>query len=175
MSNEKNIRLSKEYITQALFDLMDEMDYHDISISMLCEKALVGRATFYRHFTGKEDVVSKFLENENSAFRELQHAVSCLEDDVHGTLYKIFTLLKENKRYVKLIIQAKLEFLYLDFLNNAMTDYFRSYKLNNIKYSPYYFTGCFFNVSIQWIKNDCEESVEEMTDMFASHLFIMQK
>ena len=39
------------------------------------------------------------------------------------------------------------------------------------RYSPYYFMGSLFNVSMQWVQNDCEESVRQITDFYYDHLF----
>lgn len=52
-----------EHITSALLKLMNQKDFGSISVSEICEKASVGRASFYRNFEGKEDVIAKHLKN----------------------------------------------------------------------------------------------------------------
>ncbi len=48
---------TKHYIVQALFKLMGSYAYEKISVTDIAEKAGVGRATFYRYFKRKEDVI----------------------------------------------------------------------------------------------------------------------
>lgn len=47
-------------ITEVLLDLLKKNDLNKISISALCDKAGVGRASFYRNFNSKEDVLKKY-------------------------------------------------------------------------------------------------------------------
>ena len=44
---------SRHYIITALFKLMSDYEYNDISVTDIAKKAGVGRATFYRYFNGR--------------------------------------------------------------------------------------------------------------------------
>ena len=48
---------SQNMISDALLALMKQYPYHQISITQLCEKAGVGRKTFYRNFEDKHDII----------------------------------------------------------------------------------------------------------------------
>ena len=54
----------KEYITRALFLLMEKKPYSEITISELTEKAGVCRNSFYRNFDSLEDVVIQSFKKE---------------------------------------------------------------------------------------------------------------
>ena len=56
------------YIVQALFKLMDSYEFDKISVSLIAEKAGVGRATFYRYFKSKEDVIIFYFERHAKDF-----------------------------------------------------------------------------------------------------------
>ena len=62
MSNERRNQYVVEHITDSLLDLMKYKHINDISIGELCNKAGVGRASFYRNFESKEDVISRELK-----------------------------------------------------------------------------------------------------------------
>jgi AcrR family transcriptional regulator len=51
----------KEQLAITLFDLIKTKEFSDISISELVNKAGVGRASFYRKYTSKEDVLSQYI------------------------------------------------------------------------------------------------------------------
>ena len=59
---EKNTYV-KQQITKALVSLMRKKKITDISISEICDKAQVGRASFYRNYDSKEEVVEKYTES----------------------------------------------------------------------------------------------------------------
>ena len=62
MSNKGRNLYVVEHITDSLLDLMKQKHLSDISIGELCNKAGVGRASFYRNFRVKEDVITRELK-----------------------------------------------------------------------------------------------------------------
>lgn len=62
MSNEGRNLYVVEHITNALISLMEKHSIHVLSISQICDEAQVGRASFYRNFQSKEDVLKKYLQ-----------------------------------------------------------------------------------------------------------------
>lgn len=64
MSNEGRNLYVVEHITDALLRLMKQKQIHDISIGELCDTAGVGRASFYRNFESKEDVIARELKKQ---------------------------------------------------------------------------------------------------------------
>ena len=61
MSNEGRNAYVVEQLTGALLELLREKPLADISISELCEQAGVGRASFYRNFQEKEDILRTYI------------------------------------------------------------------------------------------------------------------
>ena len=59
---------TKFYIVQALFKLMNEYEFEKISVTDVAKKAGVGRATFYRYFKRKEDVILYYFEHNTKEF-----------------------------------------------------------------------------------------------------------
>ena len=61
MSNEGRNSYAITNITNAFLELLSEKQIEDISISELTDKAGVGRATFYRNYEKKEDIVKIYI------------------------------------------------------------------------------------------------------------------
>jgi AcrR family transcriptional regulator len=57
------IKRTKQWIFEAMLLLMDEKPYDQIGISEITEKAGVARTSFYRNFSGKDDVMLQYLDN----------------------------------------------------------------------------------------------------------------
>lgn len=61
MSNEGRNAYVIENITKALLKLLQEKPIEEISISELCKQAGIGRASFYRNFDSKEDILRAYI------------------------------------------------------------------------------------------------------------------
>ena len=61
MSNEGRNAYVIEHITDALLKLLREKPMEEISISELCEQAGIGRASFYRNFNSREDILRAYI------------------------------------------------------------------------------------------------------------------
>lgn len=53
---------SKEWLANALLELMKNKPFREISISEIAEKADLSRRTFYRSFSSKEEVICFHLQ-----------------------------------------------------------------------------------------------------------------
>ncbi|MDR0832408.1 MAG: TetR/AcrR family transcriptional regulator, partial [Bacillales bacterium] len=56
MNKSKNER-SQQDITFALIYLLGIKKYENISVTDICEKAMISRKTFYNHFQEKNDIL----------------------------------------------------------------------------------------------------------------------
>ena len=61
MSNEGRNSYAITNIKNAFLQLLQEKQIEDISISELTDKAGVGRATFYRNYEKKEDILTAYI------------------------------------------------------------------------------------------------------------------
>ena len=65
-----------DVFSNALEELMTEMSYDTITVSAICDKALVRRATFYRHFSSKDDLLAYIVEKHRS---EIEAQFACAD------------------------------------------------------------------------------------------------
>lgn len=159
------------YIMQALFKLIDDIDYEKISVTDIVKKAGVGRATFYRYFKRKEDVIVYYLEHNYKDFMfNLRFFPHCKEDHIKMA-ESVFSKFKENKEHLKAIKKARLEYLYLDYLNEHFTKTFDSDYPKKNSYMPYLYAGMLFNVSMKWLDNDCKEPIETLAQMVVNAIY----
>lgn len=74
-------RTTAERISAALFSLLREKPFNDISVTEICKAAGVARKTFYRNFTSKADVVGLGVDE---MFRQLKASHDLLISDVRS-------------------------------------------------------------------------------------------
>ncbi len=150
------------YIVQALFRLMKEISFEKIGVTDIAQKAGVGRATFYRYFKRKEDVLVYYFEHNTKDFMHIQRFYPRCKEDYIAIAQSAFGMFRENEEVFRLIKRARLEYLYLDFLNKSFVETFENDRVGGNRYSPYLYAGMLFNVSMAWLENGCEGSAEEL-------------
>ena len=160
---------TRHYIVTALFKLMNDYEYEKISIKDIAGKAGVGRATFYRYFKSKEEVIVYYFEHYRREFVFGQHP-RCKEDYV-----KIATdalrMFKANKQPFKLLKKAHLSDLYLDFLNQNFVKTFERDNPDKNRYLPYLYAGMLYNVSMKWLEEDCAEDTSVLAALIVDAIY----
>lgn len=111
---------TRHYIVTALFKLMHEYEYEKIKVTDIVAKAGVGRATFYRYFKSKEDVIIYYFERHTREFVFEQRIIPRGKEDHIKIAFDTLTMFKQNKEPFKLLQKAHLTDLYLDYLNKYL-------------------------------------------------------
>lgn len=149
-----------EYITNSLFELMKVKPYSEISINDITDNAKVHRASFYRNFSSKEDIIEKWLNRVTVNFIE-SSKINFKEDSLNDFFLKLFNHLSNYKKECTLIYQAG----YSHLLKNQFEDSFLKYNMPRYDdYKSYFMIGGIFNVFNYWIMNGCKETPKEITN-----------
>lgn len=163
---------TKRYIVEGLFRLMSEHEYGKISVTDIAEKAGVGRATFYRYFKSKEEVIEYYFLHNTKEFNYEQRYYPRCKADYVKVVRSVFEKFRKNKERFRLLRRAHLEYLYLAFLNRMMVENFRENYPGRNLYMPYLFAGMIFNVSMAWLDDGCTESIDDIAEMFMDQINI---
>lgn len=165
---------TKHYIVQALFRLMGEYEFDKISITDIVKKAGVGRATFYRHYKSKEDVIFYYFEHHTREFMFSRRFYPRCRTDYVAQVTDILTLFKKEKGKFQLIRRAHLEYIYLDYLNGSMCGMFEKEFPSENKYVPYGYAGMLFNISMAWLDSDCTEEIGTLAETIVDKIYFGQ-
>ena len=88
--HERRAAATKEAIKDTMLDLLKKTPFNDISISLLCREAGVGRATFYTHYNGLTDVIDELADDAIDATKRSKapglSGVSILLEKMHTTM-----------------------------------------------------------------------------------------
>ncbi|MFB6349819.1 TetR/AcrR family transcriptional regulator [Moraxella sp. ZJ142] len=73
MEKVVDLRVVKTHkiIADALIELLDKKSFEKIQAQEIIEKAMINRITFYRHYSGKSDLVGKLIRQMKSEFQAL--------------------------------------------------------------------------------------------------------
>ncbi len=162
MSNEGRNAYVIEHITDAMLDLLAKKPINDISISELVDKAQVGRASFYRNYTYKEDILKMYLDK---LFKKLQ---SEWDKDSNAPLSeqlkKIILHFEKNRSFYELLNQRGLIYLLKDTIISTMGLNPESEKSE--AYIKAFATYALYGWIETWFQRGMKESADEIAELF---------
>lgn len=162
---------SKHYITEALFKLMEDIPYKDVTVIDITKKAGVGRATFYRYFNCKEDVLYFFFERAKSEFSSAQLYSPRSVNDYMDIIRRVVDFIRKYKRRLQLLVAARLEYIYTDFVNAGFAAMTENGDSRLTPYTAAGYAGAITNITLQWVKSDCKDDEEVVFDAFKKVTF----
>jgi AcrR family transcriptional regulator len=71
-SVDLRVRRTRKLLQEALIDLTVEKGFAAVSIRDICERAMVNRSTFYRHYLDKYAVLDEYLDNLETSMDDAQ-------------------------------------------------------------------------------------------------------
>lgn len=95
-----------ESVVEGLWELLEDKSFEKISVSELVERAGIGRVTFYRNFSNKEEVLKRSFNMELQAWlSERQIDLSDWTDgQLLSALRQFFDFWNEQQDNIRLLI-----------------------------------------------------------------------
>ena len=162
MNNQDRNNFVKREITSTLIKMMSEVPFDKITISDLVVKAQVGRASFYRNFIDKQDVLqqesNRLMVEWGGKFRFDE------TDKSSSTLISFLDFLKKHQRFYITLFSTGHDVI----IQKAILQQFSisedspnviAYLASSIGYMTY---GWIY----EWIKRGMQESGTELARMF---------
>ena len=145
----------------ALIELLKEKPISKISIEELTKKADVGRATFFRHFDSKEDLLSYRLveiykeymcDSFDASYSDIEHSI------------KFFNYYKDTIDLHTLLLDNNLESIIFEGFRSVLIPLEEQSETDDL-YTTFFTAYGLFGVILKWIKGGCKESSEEMAKL----------
>ena len=142
--------------------MMQEQPFADISISALVSTAQVGRASFYRNFTDKEDVLRQ--ENDRLTAQWKQSYDTAEHAAPNELLISLLDFYKEHSDFCLALYQAGLSDIVLQTLlkQSEITPEMP----NAIAYLKSSIAYMLYGWIVEWMKRGMQESGTELAKMF---------
>lgn len=178
-ANRNNVDLkniTKESLTEALFFLMDEKPYKNISIFDICLKAGVSRNAFYRNYPAKDAIIRRwFFEVTDKWRREIRNKYPITVLDVFTEIFKQY---EARKQTVTKIIEAGLMYLQIDVIFKSLRDLASTSKYPD--FALCHLAGSLTATVTYWLINKKPQTPEEMAHIVCkfnhfkedSHIFL---
>lgn len=162
---EENLRV-KQSIVRALFSLMREKSLADIHITELVNRAGVARASFYRNYCSKEDVLVTLIRDVLDEFSG-QMDISRGSFYTYENLRLSFYFFRKYREYVLNLYRSGLVCVLLEELNQFHGSIEGSMAASSIeKYQLYAYIGALLNAALIWLAGDDRTSPEDLAHFF---------
>ena len=163
MNNQEKNTYVRNQILRALLTLMQEQLFADVSISALVSTAQVGRASFYRNYKSKEDVLRQEAE------RLMQIWGKEFEAEEHSSpnelLISLLDFYKEHREFYLAIHAAGMSDIVLNTILKATV--ITPDLPNALAYLKSSIAYMIYGWVIEWMNRGMQESGTELARMIA--------
>lgn len=151
-----------EHITDALIKLLQDKSIGDISISELCDFAGIGRASFYRNFESKEDILCRYI---NEIFKEWTAEADKKENrPLSEMLGLLFAHFEKHRDFYSLLNERNLIYLLKDVIIGLCGP--KPEHSKEEAYARAYVAYTLYGWIEVWFQRGMQESAEEIAGMF---------
>ena len=156
-NHDKNTYVIKE-IQKALLSLMKKKALKDISITEIVTKAQVGRASFYRNFKSKEDVLKQYDLSLIKAWGN--QSESDPESNIHNVFGSLFDHYQNHRDFYLLLLKNNLtETILATILEVAGP---KNEMSNSEAYGKSFIAYGIYGWVIEWMSRGMQESAQEI-------------
>ena len=161
-------QIVRESIFTALMQLMNVKHFSEISVTDITKRAGVSRMAYYRNYKDKQEILTSHLDSLFDTYWNQIHLMN-QSDFQLACLY--FGYLRENKLYIKNLIDHGLSQLILDrhdlYLSLIFKELYQNTNLDDVsqKYTISFFSGGLFKLLLDWVQNDMSETDQEMAQI----------
>jgi AcrR family transcriptional regulator len=176
MKQDRRIQRTRTALQYAYLHLMKNYKEHEITVSMITDEADINRATFYTHFSNKEDFIEEMLFEllaglENDILGAFNHQNKIEIDKLTPTTEVIFQYLEDHKEAFTALslshrdFEKRMETLFHQLFTEKIYIKTKSSK-NTINYDIFvhYQTKATLGLLNYWIKSNFSYSKEYMMD-----------
>ena len=159
--NAKTTLYLKECMADALIRLLEEKSLEQITVPEITNLAGVGRATYFRHFSKKEDLVTFKLVRLLERWKDENQQLNDYRNN-RDRVYAYFVFHAGIKDLLKLIYNRKLLFtVYYSFFQTLVPETGDQRNAFEI----HFFASGVLGMMEEWARDGFRESPEELTDM----------
>ena len=168
MNNEEKNSYVKEQITGTLLKLLKTQKLSDISVSVLCDEAGVGRASFYRNYETKNDIITAYIVNQWRSYEASNKLKEHKIDDIYR-VKRYFEFCYSLKDLNTLLIDQDLTNIILCAYETVVPDLDQGG--DGESFSQIFLTYGLFGMFLRWAKNGYKQSPGEMAEIVSTQVF----
>lgn len=184
MEEKMDLRIRKTYLAlhNSFTQLLEERRFEDLTVNELCDRAMIRRTTFYKHFADKYEYFSFYIREITSTFQD-RLAPDVAEDEIDAYLLhmcrELLRFVKEHDRLVQNIQNSSmfpmLLSILLDQISFDMVQVLRRAKPNDMNRQmaegiASFIAGGITNTLFQMLKQNIEPDEDHFLNIVSRFL-----
>ncbi len=171
---DMRVKYTREWTFEALYKLLEIKNYEKINISEIIIKAGISRATFYRNFSSKDDIVKLkvkmffelFYSDIYNYYKHTDHY------DETYLITSFFDSVDEHEKLINTVIKTNLEYLMeqgiLQIINMQKDQFYKLVKSNKNtdEYTMGIVASSAWTLLSRWIKTGKKETPLELVEIY---------
>ena len=146
-----------DQLETAIFNLLKEKEYKDISISELCDKAWVSRCTFYRNYKDMDDIIYQYFMRESQKWWDENYNLFLKEENyISLSLFRYLLSLKER---IIIVYQRGLSYIFEKHIFDSAING-RNIFDKEQSYSSARVSGSIVGLTNEWVRRGMQDSPE---------------
>ena len=158
--------------------MLSEKKFEDIAVSELCDRAMVRRATFYKHFADKFDFFAFVVREKQAEFDaqiRQQTDKTRSQSFYLGIIQRALDFLNSNEKLVQTVLESNMLPTVMDILSRQITiDITQKLKKEAQNGAPipaspqvmaHFFTGALLHTLMWWVTQKKISEVELMEEL----------
>lgn len=168
----KDLRILKteKLLKESLLELLKTNSLKDISVTEICDNAMINRVTFYDHFNNKEELLNSIIEDiKQDIIKELKkdNSIYDFKKNYRKILEKVLNYFDDNKQYFNvslidhnntILFVSSLHKIFIDYLGETM----KEDNIENTKITSQFFSGALVSVIFCWVKDNNKINKEDL-------------
>ncbi len=178
------IRRTHKLLSDALFELLETTRYDDISVVDICEKAMVHRATFYKHFKDKDEFIEYVTKEKLREFyftSMKKYDFSDKKNLYKAVIRTILSFIEENKQMIRFASKGT-NSNFFESIKKIVQDAMIRFIVASERYGEKYpapadvvssfLTGGFISLIYWWIHSENDYTVDDIQSHLEGLLLI---
>ena len=159
-------------IKSTFFELLNQYDFSDITVKMICESAPINRSTFYRYYDSIDDLLNEFQQDTMNRYVE-RIKPFIAESDIYSIIKDFFYFAESEGE-----VFEKLAFTFTnDKLDMISGDEFISKNLSdsldddmNRKFVLPFISSAILNMYLRWVRSGKQLPIDDLADLTSNLL-----
>ena len=169
MNNAEKNSYVKEHITSTLIGMMKKQNLTEISVRDLCSKAGVGRASFYRNYVTKDDVLTAYITAEWRKYEKAHDLKKHRINDIYR-VQRYFEFCLSMRELNDILLRQEQTAPILKAYEIILSDLDQSAPRES--FESFYMAYGLFGIFLKWARGGYAESVQEMTDIVVKRILV---
>lgn len=165
MEKKLDLRIQKTYLSlhNAFTELLEHEKFENITVNKLCERAMIRRTTFYKHFADKYEYFTFYMKEISSSFQS-EIPSNIINSNINSYFIEMSSQLihffNENRLLIDNVLQSEMFPVLLNILSEEITrDFYHIARHLEPNMSPMqletfasFYSGGLLNMLLQYYK-----------------------